>query len=134
MIHFYQIINYSTFVHRLQSHQVSLVMSMLIFGLEVIMDSCCDNGQGEAGLDAPGEQPSDEYGPVRHPELSSVKSPNLVTNPGVLEAHALEHPLDLLQLRCVGADLVTLPVGDRGEGCTAHDYVSSLVEVNQAIF
>ena len=42
-----------------------------------------------------------------------------------LEAHALEHPLDLLQLRCVGANLVTLPVGDRGERCTTHDYVSS---------
>ena len=42
-----------------------------------------------------------------------------------LEAQALEHPLNLLQLRCVGANLVTLPVRDRGESSATHDYVSS---------
>ena len=42
-----------------------------------------------------------------------------------LEAHALQHLLDLLELGCVGANLVTLPVWDRGECAATHDCVSS---------
>ena len=75
-----------------------MTVSMGVFGLEIIVDARSDDGNTESRQHYSGEQSPHQHGSVCHVRHTSVKPPNLVTNPGILEHDCVQSQV-MLQLQ-----------------------------------
>merc|ERR1719234_1783218 len=103
-----------------------LVVAMVLLGCIVVVDGCTNASQGNACACSLEENLhgntvtraatgnfSKSSGNIRVP---TVIPPNFVSRPGILQSHAVQHSVSVLQLWCMCPNSVVFPVRDRGHG------------------
>merc|ERR1719234_191751 len=106
-----------------------LVVAMVLLGCIVVVDGCTNASQGNA---CPGALKENLHGNTvtraatgdfskssGHVRVSAVVPPHFVSRPGILQSHAVQHSVGVLQLWCVCPNSVVFPVRDRGHGTTS---------------
>merc|ERR1719234_367648 len=106
-----------------------LVVAMVLLGCIVVVDGCTNTSQGNACAGALEENLhrntvaraatrnfSKGSGNIRVP---TVIPPHFVSCPGILQSHAVQHSVGVLQLWCMCPNSVVFPVRDRGHGTTS---------------
>merc|ERR1719489_306181 len=104
-----------------------LVVAMVLLGCVVVVDGCTNASQSSASAleenlhgDTVARAATGDFskgsGNIWVP---TVIPPHFVSCPGILQSHAVQHSVGVLQLWCVCPNGVVFPVRDRGHGPTS---------------